>query len=387
MVVTLDLGAFGDDAADRVAAEEGDGQLAGFLVERLDRPGVLVAVLDPVVIGVGITGVVPGHELRPIAKVIAILVAPRLTPVQGEVMALLPAVGDAVMVAVLRAGHGRKGQHRQRSEGGDQENLEAVGACHFESSGLVTSEASTRGVGKDHAPFGPGRAGRTNRLVDPEQIADQDVGVESDSSPLLPSEDPDPEPDVRSPPEPSPEPPPLASIGAAVWHGCRFGCRVVVGTAVAVGLSCAARLGVPPPSAADAAPGAAVIRSLAAAGPARLAGASRATLSVVVADRSSPPGLDIAPTLPGPLFRGPSGPGPPWLVPTDRPPPGPGPEWLCADVPLDPSPVPPSLRRLTRLRSRGAHRCCHRTRRWSGSRSWLPAEWSPSCPLRPVLRR
>src|SRR6476620_1284924 len=68
MVVALDLGAFGDDSTDHVAAEKGDGQLAGSLVERLDRPGVLIAVLDPVVIGVCITGVVPCHELRPIAK-------------------------------------------------------------------------------------------------------------------------------------------------------------------------------------------------------------------------------------------------------------------------------------------------------------------------------
>ena len=152
----------------------------------------------------------------------------------------------------------------------------------FESSGLVTSGASTRGAGKDHAPSGPGRAGRTNRLIDPEQIADQDVGVER-ASPPLPSEDPDPEPDLRSPPDHHRSRrcrrsrlhrrcrPAQVSVRLSGGRRNRCGRR----TLLCRPTRCGRR---PVASTTDPAPGAAVIRPLAVAGPARLAGVSRATL-------------------------------------------------------------------------------------------------------------
>src|SRR5207342_1401950 len=96
----LDPGVFGDQAADRVAAEQGDRQFARRGVEGRNRARVLLAVHHPVVVAVAIARVVPGEELAAVAKLVAVLVAAGLVDRQREVVALLPAVGDSVVIAV-----------------------------------------------------------------------------------------------------------------------------------------------------------------------------------------------------------------------------------------------------------------------------------------------
>ncbi len=115
LVLALDPGPVGDQATDRVAAEEGDRQFPGGRVEGRDRAGVLVAVDDAVVVAVAIARVVVGEELATVAQLVTVLVPTRLVDVERKVMSRLPAVRDAVVVAVLGGGDSRQRQHRERS--------------------------------------------------------------------------------------------------------------------------------------------------------------------------------------------------------------------------------------------------------------------------------
>ena len=118
LVLALDLGPVGDQAADRVAAEEVDHEFAAGGVEGRDRAGVLVAVHDPVVVAVAIARVVAGEELGAVAQMVAVLVATGLVDGEREVMARLPAIRDAVVVAVLGGGDARQRQQRECAERG-----------------------------------------------------------------------------------------------------------------------------------------------------------------------------------------------------------------------------------------------------------------------------
>src|SRR5437868_2644512 len=103
-VLALDLGAVVVRALERVAVDERDGQHP--VGERDDRAGLLVgvghaivvgvvgAVLDPVVVGVGIAGVGAVVELADVRDAVAVGVGRGL--VDAELV--LPAVRDAVVV-------------------------------------------------------------------------------------------------------------------------------------------------------------------------------------------------------------------------------------------------------------------------------------------------
>src|SRR5437870_3151285 len=75
LVLALDLGPIGDQAADRVAIEEADHEFPACGIEGGDRAGVLVAVHDPVVVAVAVARVVAGEELGPVSQLVVILVA------------------------------------------------------------------------------------------------------------------------------------------------------------------------------------------------------------------------------------------------------------------------------------------------------------------------
>ena len=81
LVLALDPGAVGDQAADRVAAEEGDRQAPRSGVEGLNRAGVLVAVDYAIVVAVVIARVVVGEELGAIAQLVMVLIPARLVDV------------------------------------------------------------------------------------------------------------------------------------------------------------------------------------------------------------------------------------------------------------------------------------------------------------------
>ena len=91
-------------------------------VEGGDRAGVLVAVHHPVVVAVAVARVVAGEELGAVAQVVAILVAIGLVDAGREVVPLLPAVRDAVVIAVLGRGCPRQGEQREGAEHGDRAN-------------------------------------------------------------------------------------------------------------------------------------------------------------------------------------------------------------------------------------------------------------------------
>ena len=126
------------------------------------RAGVLVVVHDPVVVAVPVARVVPGQELGAVAQVVAILVAGRLLDLQGEVVPLLPAVGDAVVVAVLGGRDAGQRQQRQCAEGRQQHSTEpgplAVATSHARSSLVAMRDWH-------FIPFNPNRRGRSHRSV------------------------------------------------------------------------------------------------------------------------------------------------------------------------------------------------------------------------------
>ena len=66
-----------------------------------DRAGVLVAVVDAVVVGVGVARIQPRAELAAVLEAVVVLVTAALLVMQRQVMTLLPLVWDAVVVAVL----------------------------------------------------------------------------------------------------------------------------------------------------------------------------------------------------------------------------------------------------------------------------------------------
>ena len=79
-LVALDLGALGDQAADRAAVEEVDRQHVVGGTMRSSR--ALVAVLGAVVVGVGIARIIAGLPLLTVLQAVAILVPPGLVLVK-----------------------------------------------------------------------------------------------------------------------------------------------------------------------------------------------------------------------------------------------------------------------------------------------------------------
>jgi len=103
--VALDLGLIVDRAGELAAAGQGDREHAA--LEGLDRAGVLLAVLDPVVVGVLVARVHVGAELAAVVEAVTILVALGLLDLQRQVMSPLPAVRQLVVIAVTALGRGR----------------------------------------------------------------------------------------------------------------------------------------------------------------------------------------------------------------------------------------------------------------------------------------
>jgi hypothetical protein len=78
--VALDLGLVVDRGGQRAAADQLDREQV--VLERVDRTDVLVAVLDAVVVGVGITRVQARLELRAVLEPVVVLAAAALLLVQ-----------------------------------------------------------------------------------------------------------------------------------------------------------------------------------------------------------------------------------------------------------------------------------------------------------------
>src|SRR3954451_1789196 len=94
------------------------------VLEGLDIVGVLPDVPDAVVVRVRVAGVHLRAELATVVQAVTVLVAPALLDLQGEVMSPLPAVGQAVVVAVARPGRGRGHNAQGGHEGqGEDEQL------------------------------------------------------------------------------------------------------------------------------------------------------------------------------------------------------------------------------------------------------------------------
>src|SRR3954470_9871812 len=125
-VVALDLRVGVDRAFDVVAVEEVDGE--GASRERDALTGLLLAVLDAVVVGVGVARVVARHELGLVAQAVVVLVALGLVDLQAQVMGTLPAVGDPIPVAVAMAARetrSGKGEHRGEGAGEEQQGADS----------------------------------------------------------------------------------------------------------------------------------------------------------------------------------------------------------------------------------------------------------------------
>ena len=125
--LALDLGLVVDDAGDRRGvAEQRDGQHRGRRARRggegRDGARVLGAVLDAVVVGVGVVGVRAGLELGHVVHVVAVLVLLGLVDLEAQVVLDLPLVRDAIVIAVtaLRARGGDDDQHERRDQEAEQ---------------------------------------------------------------------------------------------------------------------------------------------------------------------------------------------------------------------------------------------------------------------------
>src|SRR3954454_1699387 len=103
--VALDLGLIVDGAGELAAAGQRDRQHSA--LEGLDRAGVLLAVLDPVVVGIAVARVGFRAELAAIVEAVTILVPLGLLDLQRQVVSPLPAVRQLVVVAVTALGRGR----------------------------------------------------------------------------------------------------------------------------------------------------------------------------------------------------------------------------------------------------------------------------------------
>src|SRR4051794_25891257 len=180
LVLALDPRVRGDIAGHGSAVEQVYGQ--DRILERRDRADHLVTVLRPVVVGVAIVGqvgagvlvvvveavvvsvlatvpdpvVVAVHvprvgsllELVSVVDLVAVLVLVRLIDPDREMEPLLPAIGNAVAVSVLRCRRGAAhGQHGQRGDRPcDQSCL-----SHLSSSTNACVERTSYRV-EDHAP-------------------------------------------------------------------------------------------------------------------------------------------------------------------------------------------------------------------------------------------
>src|SRR5947199_366222 len=93
------------------------------LAARRQRGGPARRVLA-VVVALVLVLIVGAVVVAVVAQAVVVLVTTRLVDLQGQVMALLPAVGDAVVVAI--AGGGRAGQHGEEGDGerGERGGLE-----------------------------------------------------------------------------------------------------------------------------------------------------------------------------------------------------------------------------------------------------------------------
>src|SRR3954453_1425046 len=119
--VALDLGLIVDGAGELAAAGQRDRQHSA--LEGLDRAGVLLAVLDPVVVGIAVARVGLRAELAAIVEAVTILVPLGLLDLQRQVVSPLPAVRQLVVVVVTAVGRGRgsEPQHGHEGQGEDEE--------------------------------------------------------------------------------------------------------------------------------------------------------------------------------------------------------------------------------------------------------------------------
>src|SRR5439155_7567203 len=90
--VTLDVGVLGDHAGDLGPAEDSDRERRA--VEGEDLPGVLVAILDSVVVGVGVARIHVSAILGAVSESVVVLVPPPLLYRQRQVVCPLPPVRD-----------------------------------------------------------------------------------------------------------------------------------------------------------------------------------------------------------------------------------------------------------------------------------------------------
>src|SRR4051794_31537856 len=138
-VVALDLGVVVDGARQLAAAGEADGQHA--VLEGLDRARVLLAVLDPVVVGVLVTRVRVCAVLAAVVQTIVVLVTLGLLDLERQVMRALPAVGQPVVVAITALGRRRGGDAQHGHEGQGEDDELSHGRFSFGRSGV--SDAGT----------------------------------------------------------------------------------------------------------------------------------------------------------------------------------------------------------------------------------------------------
>ena len=98
----LALGVGGHLAGHHPVTVQSDGERARVRVarigdERLDRAGVLVAVVHAVAFRIGLVRVVAGLEFAEVVEPVSVLVALGLLDLQRQVVTALPAIGDPVV--------------------------------------------------------------------------------------------------------------------------------------------------------------------------------------------------------------------------------------------------------------------------------------------------